>query len=188
MRTTAADASFRERRLSTDRLILRRPVLTDARAIESLVGDRDVARFTANIPHPYPYGAAALWIAQLSDSVEIVWAIERREDAALVGCIGLRLVREHRTAIPGYWIGKPFWGMGYATEALGAVLAYAFDVRRMARVDIKAMPGNGASIRVQEKHGFVLTGTGTEAMPERGGSISVEIRTLSRAAWEKARR
>ena len=188
MRTTGADAPVRERRLVTGRLILRRPVATDARAIESLVSEREVARFTANIPHPYPYGAAAMWIAQLSDSAEIVWAIERREDAVLIGCIGLRLIREHRTAIPGYWIGKPFWRMGYATEALGAVLAYAFDVRRVARVDIRAMPGNGASIRVQEKHGFVPKGMGTETAPARGGSIEVELRTLSRAAWEMTRR
>ncbi|MFO0998397.1 MAG: GNAT family protein [Alphaproteobacteria bacterium] len=187
MRTTAADASSRERRLKTDRLLLRRPAPTDARAIEALVNDEDVARFTANIPHPYPFGAAIKWIAGLSDSIEIVWAIERLEDATLIGCVGMRLVREHRTAIPGYWIGKPYWGRGYATEALGAVLAYAFDVRRVARVDIRAMPGNGASIRVQEKLGFVLTGMATETAPARGGTMDVEVRTLTRAAYEARR-
>jgi RimJ/RimL family protein N-acetyltransferase len=187
MRTTGADAPLRERRLVTDRLTLRRPAATDARAIESLISERDVAQFTSNIPHPYPRGAAAIWLAQLLDSVEIVWAIERREDEAVIGCIDLRLIREHRTAVPGFWIGKPFWGKGYASEALGAVLAYAFDVRRVARVDVRAMPENAASIRVQEKLGFVLTGRGTDPAPARGGSISVEVRSLSRAAWEMVR-
>src|SRR5215510_14082806 len=112
MPTTGAEARGSARRLLTDRLTLRPPVTAEAATIERLAGDPAIALNTTNIPHPYPPGGAAAWLAGLSDEVEIVWAIERREDAAFVGCIGLRVKAGRRTAVPGYWIGKPYWGKG----------------------------------------------------------------------------
>lgn len=188
MPITGADRARGRPRLETDRLTLRRPTAADAPAIERLAGEWDVARHTAQIPHPYPPGGAAAWLASLSDEAEIVWAIERREDDAVIGCIGLRPDPDAGVGVPGYWIGKPYWRQGYATEALKAVVAYAFDMRRLERIDISAVPTNLASIRVQEKLGFVPTGRAMEPAPARGGEMEVETRSLARKDWEAALR
>lgn len=188
MPTTGVEPGRDRRRLETDRLTLRRPVAADTTAIERLARDADVARHTANIPHPYPPGGAAAWLASLSDEAEIVWAIERREDGVFLGCIGLRSDADAGRGVSGYWIGKAFWGQGYATEALRAVVAYAFDMRRLARLDISAAPGNAASARVQAKLGFVPAGRAIELAPARGGAMEVETRSLARKDWEATRR
>ena len=84
-----------------------------------------------------------------------LWGIERR-DGELIGCIELRPESDPPGGTVGFWIGKPFWGSGYAGEALAAVVDYAFDELGLPRVEASARPENRASIRVQEKLGFRL--------------------------------
>ena len=167
----------------TERLLFRRPELSDAPVIHTLVGDADVARFTANIPHPYPPGAAETWIASLSDEVEMVRLAVRRSDGTVVGCMGIRTRPDRGEADLGYWIGKPFWNQGYATEVVRGAINLAFEHFPVDRVTASAMPANRASIRVQEKSGLSLVGTGTEEAPAREGPITVEIRAITRAVW-----
>src|SRR3954449_149931 len=69
--------------LETERLILRPLAMADAPAVERLAGEWEVARFTGNIPHPYPPGGAAAWIqetwAEGAAGQKLVAAIERRQ-------------------------------------------------------------------------------------------------------------
>jgi 8-oxo-dGTP diphosphatase len=157
--------------------------LEDAPEVKRLAGDWDVARFTASIPHPYEDGLAEKWIAEHHQSSEITLAIERRSDPAFVGCIGLIPNDAAREGVIGYWIGKPYWGQGYATEALRAIVDHAFRDLALDRVRASAMPENRASIRVQEKVGFAYAGVAREPAPARGEHIGVEVRALTRADW-----
>jgi 8-oxo-dGTP diphosphatase len=116
----------------------------------------------------------------------MVFAVERREDGAFLGCCGVA-VEAGGAAEVGYWIGRPFWGRGYATEALGAVVDLAFDRLGVDRVRASAMPANRASIRVQEKLGFSFVGEAEEPAPARGGPVKVEVRALTREAYERRR-
>lgn len=186
MPTTGAERPVEPPHLETERLILRRPVPGDAPAIQRLAGDWEVARYTARIPHPYPEGAAERWIATLADEDDMVFAVERRDDGAFLGCCGI-MVEADGAAEVGYWIGRPFWGRGYATEALGAVVGMAFDRLGVDRVRASAMPANRASIRVQEKVGFAFVGEAEEPAPARGGPVKVELRVLTREAFERSR-
>jgi len=77
-------------RIETARLRLRLPRSDDAGWIERLLGDREVARFTARIPHPYPAGEAASYLASMGDPNEPSFAIERREDGEPIGVPGAR--------------------------------------------------------------------------------------------------
>src|SRR5690606_19690028 len=88
MPTTGAERPVEPPHLETERLILRRPVPGDAPAIQRLAGEWEVARYTARIPHPYPEGAAERWIAALADEDDMVFAVERRDDGAFLGCCG----------------------------------------------------------------------------------------------------
>lgn len=179
------DAGCAAPRLETARLVLRALRPEDAGWIERLAGDWEVARYTARIPHPYPPGAAASFLASLETSGELVFAIERRAERDMIGMIGLE--RAGDEAEFGYWIGRPFWKQGYAGEALGALVDHAFRKLGVARVVAAAMPENPVSIRVQERHGFRFARSGEIEAPARGGRMRVEFRTLDRAAWEGRR-
>jgi ribosomal-protein-alanine N-acetyltransferase len=84
------------------------------------------------------------------------YLVERVADEALLGGVTLTNIRRGVTqsASVGYWIGLPFTRQGYASEALGAVLRFAFDDLELNRVEAACMPGNRASIGVLERAGF----------------------------------
>ena len=181
MPTIGADAALP---IETARLRLRALAAADAPAIERLAGDWEIARYTAHIPHPYPPGAAAPWIEETwsdaSTGRKVVAAIERRADGLLVGCIELDLTQSAGMGALGYWVGRPYWGAGIASEAAAAMVALGFERLDLARIEAAAVPANRRSIRVQEKLGLALTGERNEAAPARGGSMRVEVRALAR--------
>jgi RimJ/RimL family protein N-acetyltransferase len=152
--------------ITTPRLILRQFHPADAPEVAVFAGDRDVASTTASIPHPYPPNLADAWIAslpvKLSAGTEVVFAVtlpvKRRPMGRLVGAIGLIVDRTHSRAEMGYWIGKPFWGKGYATEAARAVIGYGFETLSLNRIFAHHMTRNPASGRVLEKAGMKFEG------------------------------
>jgi RimJ/RimL family protein N-acetyltransferase len=86
--------------------------------------------------------------------------VERRSDGAFLGWCGLTGFNpDFRSASLGYCLTEAAWGHGYATEAAGALLQWAFDTMDLNRVQAEADTRNGASARVLEKLGFVLEGT-----------------------------
>lgn len=116
---------------------------------------------TLNIPHPYEDGMAETWIATHGPAFNreemVVFAIAPA-DHSLVGTISLRLEPRHRRAELGYWIGLPFWGRGYATEAGTAILAYGFGALALNRIHATHLVRNPASGRVMEKLGMQCEG------------------------------
>ncbi len=187
MPTIAAEALARALPLRSPRLVLRPLRPGDAKPVQRLAGEWDVARYTAQIPHPYPDGVAEAWIAEACGDLEaarrINLAIERHADGALIGCVELDPDDPEEGATVGYWIGRPYWGQGYMTEALRCLLRFAFFDLDFTVIRASAAPANVASIRVQEKLGFRLTGSGLEAAPARGGPVEVERRALRREAF-----
>lgn len=147
---------------TTARLLLRPFELTDAPTIEALAGDEEVAR-TTNLPHPYPPGSASHWIMAGHEAaargLRYPFAIVRNIDHQLVGAMTLLMAPEHRRAELGYWIGRPYWGQGYATETARRVTAHAFDDLGVNKVTGRALHYNRASTRVMEKVGMFHEGT-----------------------------
>ena len=142
--------------LQTDRLLLRPFRLEDAAAVAAYCGDWDVARMTARIPHPYALDDAIDWIeGRVEGPPELRFCIE--VEGAAAGAIGL-VDQGDGVYELGYWIGRPFWGKGYATEAARAVVRFAFEALGAIRLTSGHMLENPASGRVLEKCGFVATG------------------------------
>jgi RimJ/RimL family protein N-acetyltransferase len=142
--------------IRTDRLVLRPLALSDAARIALLAGDFDVASMTGTIPHPYNERMAGEWIGSaLAGEEGTVFVIER--DGALIGCVGYR-EDEKGGAELGYWLGKPYWGQGYATEASAAMVAYAFDDGGLDYLTIGHFADNSASARIIAKLGFTEQG------------------------------
>jgi ribosomal-protein-alanine N-acetyltransferase len=130
--------------------------------VQVLAGAREIAEMTLSVPHPYPPGAAEVWMsthpARWEHEEGLDLAIERKQDGVLVGAIGLGIEREHSRAELGYWVGVPFWGHGYATEAGREVVTYAFEVLGLNRVYAFHFTRNPASGRVLQKIGMVHEG------------------------------
>jgi [ribosomal protein S5]-alanine N-acetyltransferase len=151
--------------IATDRLELRLPELSDAARIALLAGDYEVASMTGTIPHPYSEQLAAEWIASaLAGEEGVVFAI--LNSGALVGCTGYRGFGER--AEIGYWIGKPYWGRGYASEAVKALIAHAFESDDFAYLTAGHFVDNPASERVIRKLGFKPLGNEMRDCAARG--------------------
>jgi RimJ/RimL family protein N-acetyltransferase len=144
--------------IKTVRLKLRPPHRLDAPAMASLANDIDVARMTTHVPHPYAQSDAEAFIARMDGrdgETEVLFALENA-DGALAGLLGF-----HPTpAGPeiGYWLGRPFWGLGLATEAVCAVLSHAAGAWGRRFVVSGHFDDNQASGRVLIKAGFLYTG------------------------------
>ncbi|MCW8328520.1 GNAT family N-acetyltransferase [Photobacterium sp. SDRW27] len=115
--------------LTTERLILRPFQLSDATKVQRLAGDELIANGTINIPHPYTDGVAGQWIgkhlAGWQSQQSAIYAITLKSNFRLVGCVGLHNIT-NSTAQLGYWIGVPFWGQGYCTEAAKRLTEFGF--------------------------------------------------------------
>jgi ribosomal-protein-alanine N-acetyltransferase len=149
--------------LETGHLQLRAFVPADAPTVQELAGAAEVAATTLNIAHPYPDGAAQSWISTLADRAKrgdgFAWAIVDRSNGTLMGAISIGVHHRHQRGEIGYWLGVPFWGRGYMTEAATAVVAHAFNAIGLHRVEAMILPRNRASVRVAEKAGLRHEGT-----------------------------
>ena len=143
--------------LVTERLSLRRPGGSDVDAIVSIVGEWEVARRLARVPHPYGPADASFFLEQIVP-VEWVWAITIRGADELVGAIGLTPEKGADTAELGYWLSPFHWTQGITTEAARAVVAFGFGMLGLPYLTSGYFNDNSASGRVLEKLGFIETG------------------------------
>src|SRR5262245_14832205 len=143
--------------IRTRRLILRPFTMDDAAEVTRLAGDREIASTTLLIPHPYAVEDARSWFgahqAALDDRSGLDLAVCVRA-GALVGSVGLIFHTGHDRGEIGYWIGRPLWGRGYATEAAGAMLNYGFETVGLHKIHAYHYTRNPASGRVLEKIGM----------------------------------
>lgn len=148
--------------IRTKRLLLRPFTLDDAPVVQELAGERDIASNTLSIPHPYEDGMAEEWISTHQDryvkGASVVFAIVLRADESLIGAMGLEISKDNDRAELGYWIGKPYWNMGYCTEAARAVIRYGFERLGLARIFASHLKRNPASGRVMQKVGMAHEG------------------------------
>ena len=94
----------------TERLVLRPFEPSDAPRVAFLAGDRDVAKTTLALGHPYELSSAENWIASHQEAFEkgkqVVFAITLKNNHELIGAMGLVLNLDQELAEVGYWIGK----------------------------------------------------------------------------------
>ncbi len=168
--------AFISMEIRTARLVLRAPELADAGRISLLAGDYDVASMTGTIPHPYNEPEAAKWIASVRAGEEgVVFAV--LFDGQVIGCAGYRQMDELHAEL-GYWIGKPYWGCGYATEAAAALIEHGFEVDGLAYLTAGHFADNPASARVIEKLGFARAETANRDCAARGDKAACLIYRL----------
>ncbi len=156
MSLPARDSSRPQPTLTTARLKRWPLIPSDAERLVLLAGEWDVARMVSTIPHPYTDKHAQEFLAGIAAGDEgIVFAIE--QSGILIGCTGFN-PQDDGSADLGYWIGKPYWGQGLATEAVGALLRHACAEAWFPFIRAIVFADNPASVHVVEKLGFRLAG------------------------------
>lgn len=170
--------------LRTSRLLLRLPLGVDAGSITSLANDIEVARRLGRMPHPYRLVNARFFLDEIVPR-EWIWAITLEgsfgppEAAAgeIIGVVGLAPDERGTCAELGYWLGRRFWGLGFATEAATAVVRHAFGVLGLTALTSACFEDNAASARVLHKLGFIATRRGERPCLVVGSMVSsVEMR------------
>jgi RimJ/RimL family protein N-acetyltransferase len=141
----------------TPRLLLRPGFPEDAPALAAAIADEAIVRNLATAPWPYRMRDAEAFLAKPRDPVLPSFLVFERTDGAprLAGSCGLG--RRPSGAVElGYWIARPFWGRGIATEAAAALIEIARALR-LPQLEASHFVDNPASARVLDKLGFETT-------------------------------
>ena len=151
--------------VSTERLILRGPVRTDAIALAHLLNDLNVAGMTSEIPYPYGLAEAESWLdrAMKCDFQADAQFVIEHHNFGVVGGLGFKAGERPEL---GYWVGRPYWNRGYATEAVRGAMKWVKRDWRRKLVVAGHFADNPASGQVLCKAGFLYTGD-VERRPSR---------------------
>jgi RimJ/RimL family protein N-acetyltransferase len=170
-------------------LLLRPFTDADAPVVQKLAGDKKVAATTAVIPHPYEDGMAEEWIVTHEAGWHLgrglILAITVPPGETVIGAIGFTIKPEHETAELGYWLGVPFWGQGYCTEAARAVIEYGFSTLALHRIQAHHLGNNPASGRIMQKVGMKFEGRSPEAFKKWGEFLDIDRYGILHSQWNQ---
>lgn len=159
--------------LESKRLLIRPYQKVDEEAVYEVINSRGIYETTLNIPFPYPKEQVKVWLhftvknSQYERGYE--WGIFSRQ-GHYIGNIGVvNIDHTHQSGEITYFIGEHYWNQGYATEAVGAMLHFAFIDLALERVQGRCMVRNLASKRVMEKCGFLAEGIARHEVKKCGG-------------------
>lgn len=164
-------------RLHTGRLSLRALTRDDIPAMLPLIADYEVSRWLVPVPHPYTRADAEEFLSYLKTCPNRWSALAIHGPGGFMGLVGVdgRL---------GYWLGRPFHGQGYMTEAAGALVAAWFDDTGAETLHSGYFDGNAASARVLKKLGFVPDGEDRRYCRAQDTDLDHQNVVLSRTEWE----
>jgi ribosomal-protein-alanine N-acetyltransferase len=172
--------------LETGRLLLRPPKAADISQFVPLLDDYDVSKNLSRVPHPYTEDDGCGFIIIVANGwgtrKDFMFGILLKEDSAYIGTCGVHPSRDWEF---GYWLGRPYWGHGYATEAVVRLIRFAFEDLGAQRLTAGWFADNPASGRVLEKLGCEPDGEEERASLSRGCKVICHKVVLTRAAFER---
>ncbi len=152
-------------RIRTERLLLRPLEMKDAKDVTGNVNNLNVTKWLLVVPYPYRLKDAKDWIESQTKKKkekprkDYTFGIELLEERRVIGAIGLHKVDRYQgKADVGYWLGERYWKMGYGSEALEAVIEFAFGRLKLRRLEAGVFPRNPSSGKLLEKFGFKIEG------------------------------
>ncbi|SER23789.1 Protein N-acetyltransferase, RimJ/RimL family [Faunimonas pinastri] len=176
------------REIRTARLLLRRPAPDDAEALHRFASDLEIARMLALVPHPLSRGHMDVLIRGQDDPGRSAGDFLIEADGETVGVVTVKRpgYGTPPRAMPrlGYWIGRPFWGRGYASEAVAAIVDHAFRLHPSDRIGAGVYHDNAASMRILEKRGFREAERSPTHCLARGLAVETVNMLLTREEYE----
>jgi ribosomal-protein-alanine N-acetyltransferase len=161
---------------TTQRLILRAPMMSDMKVFVRLLNDYEVVKNLQQVPYPYTDAHFREYLARTDaerrDGTDFNMAVTRAMDGAFLGLVSVHRHQTDATASIGYWYGRPYWGQGYATEAAQPMLRFAFEDLGAVAVTSGFFADNPNSGHVLEKLGFTAAGTKQLPCVSRGCDVT----------------
>lgn len=145
--------------LHTPRLTLGQLEINDIPTIIEYASNPNISKMLRTMPYPYAEKDAIFWLNRSRTTFEketaYIFRIGLADTGEFMGGIGLHIKQEHQKAIIGYWIGESFWGKGYMTEALSAVLKFGFETLNLNKMQAVHKENNPQSGKVMIKNGMI---------------------------------
>ena len=144
-----------EKEIRTERLVIKTPEMDDRFELSQLINDKDVIKWLSDIPFPYTLSHAEEFIERSQEGVlkQESYNFMIFQNRKMLGGIGLRDFNNNSCEV-GYWLGKQYWGYGYATEAVNGILDSGFNQLNLEEIYAAYKIGNEGSKRVLTKCGF----------------------------------
>lgn len=168
------------------RLLLRRPLRSDAADVFAGMNDYEVVKNLSRAPWPYTLHDAVSWL----DGIETAGPVRTAYPFAIVtggrqvGTIGISGNPQNPESVElGYWIGRDHWGKGYASEAGRLAVAFAFTHLGLKELEAGHFVDNAASGRVLTKLGFAYTHTVARFSKARDCDVDCRMMILTRARF-----
>lgn len=171
--------------LTTDRYLLRNILPSDHQRVFEALSHPDVIKY---------YGVSYTtleatqtqmnWYAHLQEKESgIWWAIcDKKDPSQLIGACGFSSWnKDHNRIDTGYWLLPAYWKKGIMQECFPEIIAYAFKVMNVHRIEAQVEPGNSNSTSLLKKLGFVYEGTLRDCEIKNGKYISLEYYGLLNA-------
>lgn len=171
--------------LTSERLVLRLPVMGDMDRLVDLIGDYEVTKWLSQVPWPYRRDHGLEWLKDANDPKSPNLSLAIANEDGLIGGIGFAAYQTAPNI--GYWLGKPYWGQGLMSEAVETLLAFAFDELDSEEVVSSVFDHNIASLRLQERFGFKVTGSNVDFSVARSNEVPGVTTALSRDDFETYR-
>ncbi len=166
----------------TSRLTLRAFTQADSIDVQKLVSNVNVSKSTLNIPHPYDARQAQEWIAchqlQCYQNLAVTYAIIYTATDELLGSISLMDIEKPQARM-GYWIGEPYWNMGFCSEASMALIRFAFRAMDLQKLIAKHASNNPSAGKVMRRVGMTYTGH-SHVQKLNGSSLRLEQYEIQR--------
>jgi RimJ/RimL family protein N-acetyltransferase len=180
--------------VETERLRLRAFEKRDVPRYAELIGDWEVTRWMSRVPYPYSLPDAEEWLAKMEVSYingkPELYLIADKKNNELMGAVSVRPPRVPDPlpgeSVLGYWLGKPYWGQGFMSEAVNAALKLFFAQPEITVITATTDPANTASQRVLYKAGLHFLGVHPRIEETLRGSPDVTCWALPRSAYERS--
>lgn len=159
--------------ITTDRLMLTTPALAHVPEMAELANSMAIYQVLSRLPHPYQESHGRFFVENIARGPEeFAWSILLQ--GHYIGTMGLHLLPDMLPEL-GYWLGQPYWGHGYATEAAQAVVGAARSAGYPA-LRSRALLDNTGSRNVLRKVGFIETGEDVDRVGTLAGQQVMQMR------------
>lgn len=169
----------------TERLCLRPLHDGDAVFIAREIGNFNVSKNLARVPHPYTIDDAVDfldWIKSYDDR-SLMCGVEIKKTGQLVGIASYEATRDLGCSELGYWFAQQFWGRGFGHEAAKAIVYYAFVTAKLDQLVAGFHNDNPASGRILLDLGFAEVGQNHKFSKARGKKVPTTFLSLTRKSW-----